>query len=109
MREAVQCFQQAVAVEPAHALAWQHLGRALELVGDNAGALSSFEQALRLAPESVVLRRKMGELLFSRRRFAEAVAEIAILRNPNPNEPKGLRNNAGRHAKQRQISRRCVS
>ena len=56
-------FQRAIALDPSHSAAHNHLGRCRQLSGDALGALPYFQKAIELDPTSVVARRNLAMLL----------------------------------------------
>jgi Flp pilus assembly protein TadD len=62
--EAVECFEQAIRIDPEFALAHRNLGFARELLGDMAGALVSYRRAVELNPTAVDVLKRLGEALF---------------------------------------------
>jgi Flp pilus assembly protein TadD len=62
--EAVECFEQAIRIDPEFTLAHRNLGFARELLGDMAGALVSYRRAVELNPTAVDVLKRLGEALF---------------------------------------------
>jgi hypothetical protein len=69
-------FERAVALRPRDYALWLDLGRARNQAGDDAGALSAFKEATRLAPFYAQPRWQMGNTLYRAGRLDEAFAEM---------------------------------
>jgi Flp pilus assembly protein TadD len=75
----------ALALDPSHGMALQVLGTARLLLGDGAGALQAFEQAVAADPDDPVRRFNLGLAYSTLGRGPEACAawrEVASLRPP---------------------------
>jgi protein O-GlcNAc transferase len=71
--EAIQCFREAIAVQPNHAFAHSNLAGALINKGQFAEAMVSCRRALELKPDLAVARYNLGRLLFVQERLEEAI------------------------------------
>lgn len=76
-REAEELLREAVAQDPAHAMAWNNLGWVRQCVGDLTEAEACYREALRRDPEQVLARRNLCQLLICR---GEVGATRALLR-----------------------------
>jgi Flp pilus assembly protein TadD len=65
LREAVQCFEEALRLDPQFALAHRNLGFARELQGDMAGAIACYRQVLAIDPTTFDVLKRLGETLFN--------------------------------------------
>ena len=71
--EAIQCYDQALRIDPQYAAAWSNKGNSLASLGRFDEALQCFEQALRITPQLVEAWVSKGASLANLGRFAEAV------------------------------------
>ncbi len=72
LAEAIECFEQALRLDPDFALAYRNLGYARELLGDSAGALAAYRRAVELNPTGVDVLKRLGEALFKSGNPAQA-------------------------------------
>jgi tetratricopeptide (TPR) repeat protein len=72
LQEAIDCFEQAISLDPAAALAYRNLGYARELLGQTAMAIDCYRRAVAIKPLSIDVVTRLGELLFHSGRAAEA-------------------------------------
>jgi Flp pilus assembly protein TadD len=72
LHEAIECFEQALRLDPGFALAYRNLGYARELLGDTPGALAAYRRAVELNPTGVDVLKRLGEALFKTGAVAEA-------------------------------------
>ncbi len=63
---------------------WEGYGNALAQAGKETEAMSAFQEALRLNPESMSSRTALGQLLFAQRKYAEAAREFEGVLNLKP-------------------------
>lgn len=63
LRQAEAELRAAAAADPSRFEPWLHLGNTLRNLGDTSGAISSFETALRLAPNSSESANNLGMML----------------------------------------------
>ncbi len=73
VREAMNCFMQAVDLHPDFAQAHNGLGLAKHFLGQNEGALVHLEKALELKPEYSEVLNNMARVYISLGRFREAI------------------------------------
>ena len=66
-------YEQALAADPAYALAWNNLGVLRTQLPDGDQALDAFQQALRLNPDLTAARLNLALALFHRRRLQLAL------------------------------------
>jgi tetratricopeptide (TPR) repeat protein len=76
LQETVREFERATALSPHDYRLWMELGRAREQAGDAAGGERALRRALALAPNYVMPRWYLGNLLLRAGRETEAVAEL---------------------------------
>jgi hypothetical protein len=76
LQETVREFERATALSPRDYRLWMDLGRAREQAGDAAGGERALRRALALAPNYVMPRWYLGNLLLRDGREAEAVTEL---------------------------------
>jgi Flp pilus assembly protein TadD len=86
-KQAVQMFQQAVALNPGDETFHFNLGVALARVGDPTNAELQYKEALRLLPEYPEVHHNYGNLLFRAGRLAEAEAHLSEAVNELPESP----------------------
>ena len=72
----MNCFQQAVQLQPGHADAWSNMGDVLRDMGKVDQSLASLRQALSLRPNSAGLFNKIGILLHEQGHLDDAVAHV---------------------------------
>ena len=65
-------------IEPRRPQGWTHLGQVLAAVGDRAGAIAAFEQALRTLPVPVVVYQQLAVLYYQEGRFDDARRQAAV-------------------------------
>src|SRR5437868_1388210 len=65
LQEAIDCFEQAIRLDPRYALAHRNLGYARELLGDRAGAIACYRRALEYNPLALDTLNRLGELFFT--------------------------------------------
>ncbi|MFL6231233.1 MAG: carbohydrate binding domain-containing protein [Pyrinomonadaceae bacterium] len=76
LSETVREFERATALAPHDYRLWMELGRAREQAGDAAGGELALRRALALAPNYVMPRWYLGNLLLRAGRESEAVSEL---------------------------------
>jgi len=69
--EATKHFQAAIALYPDYDLAYNGLGQALASSGDNTGARSAFERAIKINDNFAVAYRNLARISLSERKFEE--------------------------------------
>jgi tetratricopeptide (TPR) repeat protein len=69
-------LEQAIALRPAHYYLWLNLGMLRDQAGDSEGALSAFDESIRLAPFYALPRWQRGNLLVRMGRYDEAFADL---------------------------------
>jgi hypothetical protein len=74
--EAIRDLERATELRRHDYLLWLELGRARQLADDTDGALSAFQESVRLAPYFVQPRWQLGNLLLRSSRIDEAFAEL---------------------------------
>jgi tetratricopeptide (TPR) repeat protein len=84
LTQALPEFQQAVALRPRDYVPWLHLGLARDENNDSEGALSAFNESVRLAPYYAQPRWQRGNLLLRMRRYDEAFADLRYAAQSNP-------------------------
>jgi len=72
LSEAVPLLRRVVDAEPGRAIAWYHLGEALNKVDDLLGARAAYERAIELEPRSAKALYGLGIVLDRLRRPEEA-------------------------------------
>ena len=72
--EARDCFERAIAADPAHARAWNNLGAARERLGDVTGAEAAYRTALERDPALLQPSLNLGRLHEARGQSAQAAA-----------------------------------
>ena len=83
-KEALAAFEQAIALDPTFATAYNDKGLALHHLQRYEEAVAAYEQAIALDPTSATAYRNKGDALYSLQRYEEAVAayEQAIALDP---------------------------
>ena len=79
---AKEAYQQAIAVNPAHANARNNLGQLLERERDAQGALAQYTQAVEAQPAFRIGRFNLGRMLLVLGRPDEAISHFAKLQQP---------------------------
>jgi Tetratricopeptide repeat len=82
--DALKEMELAVSLRPRDYYLWLELGQTRDLVGDTNGALTAFDEAVRLAPYYGEPRWRRGSLLFRMGRYEEAFAELRNAAKSNP-------------------------
>jgi len=77
-------FERAVSLRPRDYYLWIELGLARDNVGDQTGALSAYNEALRLAPFYAQPRWLRGNLLFRMGKYDEAFVDLRESVKSNP-------------------------
>ena len=77
-------LEQAIALRPAHYYLWLNLGMLRDQAEDSAGALSAFNESVRLAPFYALPRWQRGNLLVRMGRYDEAFADLNQAARSNP-------------------------
>lgn len=85
---ALEAIRRAAELAPDLAAVHGLLGRALERTGDRAGAEAAYEQALRLAPDYHLARRRLLRMALDRKDFLRARGQAAQLLAAAPEEPE---------------------
>ncbi|HJV93106.1 MAG TPA: tetratricopeptide repeat protein [Azonexus sp.] len=65
--KAGDCFQEAVSRDPQYSAAWKALGKALAEAGDNAGALTAYEQGITVAETKGDIQAAREMAVFAKR------------------------------------------
>lgn len=86
--EARDCFERAVAADPAHARAWNNLGAARERLGDAAGAELAYRTALEREPALLQPSLNLGRLHEARGQAAQAAAIYRAARAHHPSDDR---------------------
>ena len=86
--EAAECFAQVIAREPTHGPAHKNLAWCKKKLGDRAGAVDAYRQAVKYAPFVAETRRELGELLLEEGRKQEAGAELRQALRLQPDDKK---------------------
>lgn len=88
LQEAVNCFQEALAADPANAEGHLKKGIALERLNRLEQALSAYEEALRLNPKRTIANVYKARVLAALHRYDEAISvyDSALGRNPSNGE-----------------------
>lgn len=84
--EAADEFRKVVAASPESVAGRVNLGAALNLLGDQAGALEQFKEALRIAPENANAHFNLAVLLASQNRHKEAIPHLQSVIASNPRD-----------------------
>ena len=84
--EAADEFRKAVAARPESVAGRINLGAALNLLGDQHGAIEQFEEALRLAPENTNAHYNLGVLFVVQKRHAEAITHLEFVVKSDPRD-----------------------
>lgn len=82
--EAAKSLETATRLRPRHDNLWLELGNARESLGDTAGALAAFDQAVRWAPYYGQTHWQRGNLLLRMGRYDEAFAELRTAASADP-------------------------
>jgi tetratricopeptide (TPR) repeat protein len=82
--EAVKSLETATSLRPREDNLWLELGNAREELGDTAGALAAFDQAVRWAPYYGHTHWQRGNLLLRMGRHDEAFAELRTAASADP-------------------------
>lgn len=101
-REAVDCFQKALAIEKDHFISWYNLGLERKQQGDHAGAVDAFEHALGCATDDEQdtgsarreLPLQLGKLYSQTGRYQDAIAVLIPwyqAESGNPGSGRALR------------------
>jgi tetratricopeptide (TPR) repeat protein len=88
--EAMESFNQAIALAPESPSSYVHRGRLRALKGDNIAALVDVEQALKLQPASLQARLLHASLLSATGEFDKALEDLNLLRRVLPDSPEIL-------------------
>ncbi len=72
LSEAIDCFEQAIRLDPDSALAYRNLGFARELLGQTAVAIDCYRRAIEIKPLAVDVLTRLGELLYKTGSAAQA-------------------------------------
>lgn len=83
---------EAVSMEPHFAEALSDLGEARRILGDPAGALQAFEQAVRFAPNDPVAETRFGSELLQQGRAQEAIPHLESAARIDPTNQSALYN-----------------
>jgi len=86
------CLGRAALLNPDFPLAHQELGKLLQNVSQNEGALRRFRRALICQPDNPDSRNDLGKFHFERRAFAEAITHFRWAAILDPANPVALRN-----------------
>jgi len=84
--EAADEFRKAVAARPESVAGRVNLGAALNLLGDQRGAIEQFEEALRIAPDNANAHYNLGVLFVIQKRHAEAITHLEFVLKSNPSD-----------------------
>jgi tetratricopeptide (TPR) repeat protein len=84
--EAADEFRKAVAARPESVAGRVNLGAALNVLGDQRGAIEQFEEALRIAPENTNAHYNLGVLFVVQKRHAEAIPHLEFVLKSNPGD-----------------------
>ena len=82
--EALKEIELAVSLRPRDYILWLELGMTRDQLGDTAGALSAFNESVRLAPYYSQPRWQRGNLLFRVGRYEEAFVDLRNAATSNP-------------------------
>jgi len=82
--EALKEIERAVSLRPRDYVLWLELGMTRDQLGDTAGALSAFNESVRLAPYYSQPRWQRGNLLFRVGRYDEAFVDLRNAATSNP-------------------------
>lgn len=82
---AIRELEQAISLRPRDYYFWLELGLARDRVGDQAGALTAFNESMRLAPYYAQPRWLRGNVLFRMGKYEEAFVDLrqAVTSNPD--------------------------
>jgi eukaryotic-like serine/threonine-protein kinase len=86
LREAIFCFDKALAIDPICESAWYNKALALESLGHDQEAISCFEKALERRPESIEAWHKKGFLLRKLAHYQEAIGCYEKILELNPSD-----------------------
>jgi tetratricopeptide (TPR) repeat protein len=73
LEEAMDCFDQAIVMDPLNAIAFKNLGMLAERQGNAQGALPAFQEAVRLKPDDYGINLNNAYLLLTLGRGCEAI------------------------------------
>ena len=89
-------FNQAIAIDPSYALAYNGLGLVQSALGQDAEAEASFKKSIELQPNSSESHNNFGGFLCTRKRYDESIVEfLAAVKNPLYATPNLAYANAG--------------
>lgn len=90
--DAADEFRKVVTANPKSVAGRVNLGAALNLLGDQAGALQQFEEALRIAPENANAHFNLAVLLVRQNRHQESIPHLqsVIASNPRDSSARSL-------------------
>ncbi|MGH9970254.1 MAG: carbohydrate binding domain-containing protein [Pyrinomonadaceae bacterium] len=83
--DAAREFEIAVSLRPLDDYQWLKLAMVRDELKDPAGALTAFDESVRLGPYYSLQRFQRGNFLLRRRRFDEAFADLRAAAESNPN------------------------
>lgn len=91
-RRAVRHFRKATELAPDQPEPWENLGQALEMIGDDSGALEAYAAILQQDPRRVQARNRAALVLWRRGHRAAALEQWAQSLQINPAQPEVLNN-----------------
>lgn len=90
--EAIETFDNTIALDPKNAAAMKLRGDALYLAGDETEAEKSFRDALNVEPENQAAQYALGRMFYQQSRYTEAVAEFGKVIERDPQSYRSLDN-----------------
>jgi tetratricopeptide (TPR) repeat protein len=94
---AIKSFQQVLAGDPKHAMAYTNMAYAYRKLGRYKKAVALYEKALAIEPNLAAAHEYMGEALLGLGRIDEAKKHLAILEKLDPKLADELRADIQRH------------
>ncbi|KAI0253938.1 hypothetical protein BJV78DRAFT_1280665 [Lactifluus subvellereus] len=86
IRMAEYHYRMAAEIHPNNAVLLGCVGMAVERRGDREGALTLFNEAVKLSPENALVRYRRAKMLISMKRYEVAVRDLERLRDSSPDE-----------------------
>ena len=88
---AYSLWSDTVGKRPGNTRAYNHLGNALDAMGNTSEALAQYEQALRIKPDSAMAWHNKGETMLKMGRVSEAIEQFDGALRINPDYVKALK------------------
>ncbi|TFK42994.1 hypothetical protein BDQ12DRAFT_677146 [Crucibulum laeve] len=79
-------YRKAMEIHPRNAVLIGCVALAVERRGDREGALTLFDEAVRLQPDNALVRYRRAKILIAMRRYTAAIKDLTYLRSTTPEE-----------------------